>query len=144
MGLKAHIYLSFDGQCETAFKAYETILAGKIASFFTYGGSPMAAQAPPGWADKVMHATLSVGGTVIAGADVPPERYERPQGFNILLGMDDPGEAERIFQALAEGGTITMPLEETFWALRFGAVTDRFGISWSINCEQAAASQPGA
>jgi PhnB protein len=138
MALKPHIYLSFNGQCEAAFKAYEKILGGKTESFFTWGGSPIAADAPPEWASKVMHATLSVGGTVIAGADVPPERYERPQGFNILLGMDDPREAERIFQALAEGGTVTMPLEKTFWALRFGALTDRFGIPWSINCEQAA------
>jgi len=138
MTLKTHIYLSFNGQCEEAFKVYERVLGGKIESLFRWGGSPMEADAPPGFADKVMHASLAVGGTLVAGADVPPDRYERPQGFNILLGPDAAADAERIFEALADGGTVTVPLAQTFWAVRYGAVTDRFGIPWAINCEQTA------
>jgi PhnB protein len=63
--------------------------------------------------------------------------YEPPRGFAITLGLSDPAEAERLFDALAENGTVTVPLQETFWALRFGSVIDRFGIPWSINCEKA-------
>ena len=72
------------------------------------------------------------------GADVLPDRYQKPQGFSLTLGLKDEVEAERIFKALAENGTIEMPLQETFWAVRFGVLIDQFGITWSINCERPA------
>ena len=73
----------------------------------------------------------------ISGSDVPPDRYEAPQGFQVVLQMDDPVAAERVFNALAENARIAMPLQETFWAIRFGVLVDQFGIPWSINCEKA-------
>ena len=130
------ISLSFNGQCEAAFRFYERCLGGKITFILTWGDSPMAKDAPAEWGGKVAHASLDVGGVVLSGADTPPQQYERPQGFSVLLGISDIADAERIFQALAEYGTVTMPLQETFWALRFGGVTDRFGIPWAINCEK--------
>ena len=130
-------YLSFNGQCEEAFKLYEKCLGGKISFMMTFEGSPMADQAPPGWGKKIMHATLKVGDTVVQGSDAPPKQYEKPQGMTVAIGLSDPAQAERIFKTLAEKGTVGMPLEETFWALRFGMLVDRFGTPWLINCEKA-------
>jgi PhnB protein len=131
-------YLIFNGQCEAAFKFYERCLGGKIEFILTHGDSPMAQQTPAGWRDKIMHARLVVGDKVLMGSDAPPERYEGPKGFSVSLGIDQPAEAERIFSALAENGTVQMPLQETFWALRFGTLVDRFGIPWMVNCERPA------
>lgn len=131
-------YLNFNGQCEIAFRFYEQCLAGKIEATMTYGESPMAEQTPPQWRNKIMHASLIVGDKVLMGADSPPERYEEPKGLSVLLGIDDPVEAERVFHALAEDGTVQMPIQETFWAARFGMLVDRFGIPWMINCDRAA------
>ena len=135
MKLNLHISLGFNGQCEAAFRLYEECLSGTIAYKLTWGNSPAAADAPPGWDAKIYHATLKIGDTAIAGGDVPPDQYEPPKGFQILLNMDDPVAAERVFHALAENGKIAMPLQETFWARRFGVLVDQFGIPWSINCE---------
>jgi PhnB protein len=110
-------YLTFDGQCEAAFKFYGQCLGGKITLMLTYGDSPMAAQTPPDWRPKILHTTLSVGGQILAGVDAPPESYQKPQGFSVTLNLDDPAEADRIFKAPAENGTVQMPLQATFWAL---------------------------
>jgi PhnB protein len=135
--MKLNPHVSFNGDCEAAFQLYERCLGGKIVVMLTYGNSPMADQAPPQMRGKIVHATLSVGNNVVYGADVPPEQYQPPKGFHLTVGLDDPNDAERIFQALSEGGTVQMPLQNTFWAVRFGVLTDRFGVSWEINCEQA-------
>ena len=129
-------YLTFNGECEAAFKFYERCLGGKIEFMLTHGNSPMAEQAPAAWRDKIMHARLVVGDKILMGSDAPPERYEGPKGFSVSLGIDTPAEAERIFGALAENGTVRMPLHETFWALRFGTLVDRFGIPGMVNCER--------
>jgi PhnB protein len=130
-------YLNFNGQCEAAFKFYEQCLGGKIVSMFTYEGTPMADQVPPAWRNKIIHATLMVGDKVLMGSDAPPERYEKPKGSSVFVAVKDPAEAERIFNALAKNGTVSMPLQQTFWAQRFGMLVDQFGIPWMINCEQA-------
>jgi PhnB protein len=138
MQLNPQISLAFNGQCEAAFRFYERHLNGAVTFMLTWGASPMAASAPPGWDAKIAHATLKIGDTAILGSDVPPERYARPGGFEVVLQIDDIAAAERIFQALTEGGEIRTPLQETFWASRFGVLVDQFGIPWSINCERAA------
>jgi PhnB protein len=128
-------YLSFNGECETAFKFYEQCLDGKLGEIFRYAGTPMAEQVPSDWQDKVMHGSLTLGAQVLMGGDVAPDRYEKPKGFSLSLQMTSTTQAERIFQLLAQDGTVVMPLEKTFWAARFGMVVDRFGIPWLINCE---------
>ncbi|MBW4580263.1 MAG: VOC family protein [Tildeniella nuda ZEHNDER 1965/U140] len=133
--MKLNPYLSFNDECEAAFKFYEQCLGGKIDSMMTYGDSPMAEQTPPEKLDKIMHVSLTVGDTVLMGSDAPPNYFEKPQGFSVSLVFTDPGEAERIFNALAENGTVQMPLQATFWAARFGMVVDRFGTPWMINCD---------
>jgi PhnB protein len=134
--VKPSINLSFDGHCEDAFRFYERCLGGTITMLLTWGESPMAGSAPPEWGGKILHATLKIGDVVLTGADVPA--YVPPQGFAIHLGLTDLAEAERIYTALADG-TVRVPLQETFWALRFGEVTDRFGIPWGINCAHPSA-----
>jgi len=131
-------YLTFNGQCEAAFKFYEQCLGGKIVAMITHAGTPVEEHVPTEWRNKILHARLIVGDEVLMGSDAPPDRYEEPKGFSVALGIDDPADAERIFHALAENGTVRMPLQQTFWAVRFGMLVDRFGISWMVNCEQAA------
>lgn len=104
--------LAFGGQCEAAFKFYERCFGGTIVTMLTYGKSPMAEQVPPSWREKILHATLTVGDNVLMGADPVPEQYEQPKGFAVLLGIDDPVDAERIFHALAENGAVQMPLQK--------------------------------
>ncbi|MGB7029222.1 MAG: VOC family protein, partial [Candidatus Acidiferrum sp.] len=102
-------YLLFNGQCEEAFRFYEKCLGGKIEMLSTFGDSPMAKQMPPEWHGKVMHAALKLGeGMILMGSDPPPERYQAPQGFSVSLSVKDPAETERIFNELAEGGTVHM------------------------------------
>jgi len=101
-----------------------------------HGESPMAGDVPVDWQKKIMHARMTVGEAVLMGADAPPDRYDAPKGFSVSLGIDTPAEAERIFNALAAGGTVQMPIQPTFWAERFGMVVDRFDIPWMVNCEK--------
>ena len=131
-------YLSFNGQCEAAFTLYERCFGGQLGAIFRYAGSPMASQVPDDWQDKVMHGSLTVDGQVLMGGDVVPAAYEAPKGFSLSLQITSTSEAERIFHELAKEGRVTVPLEKTFWAARFGMVVDRFGIPWLINCEESA------
>jgi PhnB protein len=130
------IYLSFDGRCEAAFRFYEQRLGATRARMFPYANSPMASDIPPGWDAKIMHGSIVLGGVTVSGADLPAGRYEQPKGFRIFLEADDPAETERLFHALAENATIEMPLQQTFWSLRFGVLTDQFGIPWTLSCAQ--------
>jgi PhnB protein len=136
--MKLNSYLTFNGQCETAFKFYEQCLGGKIIAMLTHGDSPIAKQVPSEWHNKILHASLTVGDQVLMGSDAPPEHYEKAKGFSVAIGIASVAEAERIFHTLAEQGTVQMPIQETFWAVRFGMVVDRFGVPWMINCQQAA------
>ena len=133
--MQVNPYLSFNGRCEAAFKLYEQTLGGQPGPIFRYAGSPMEGQVPPDWQDKVMHGSVTVGGQVLMGGDVGPDRYEQPKGFSLSIQITSPTEAERIFHELGEGGKVLMPLEKTFWAARFGMLVDRFGIPWLVNCE---------
>jgi len=131
-------YLTFDGQCKAAFNFYEKVLGGKIEAMMTYGGSPIAEQTQPEWRNKIMHARMIVGDKMLMASDAPPDRYEAMKGIMVTLGIDEPVEAERIFHALSENGTVQMPIQETFWARRFGMLVDQFGTPWMVNCEKAA------
>ena len=136
--MQVNPYLTFDGQCEAAFEFYAKVLGGKIETMMTYGSSPMAEQTPPGWRNKIMHARLTVGDKMLMASDAPPDRYEAMKGFMVTLEIGDPSEAERLFHVPSENGTVQMPIQETFWARRFGMLVDQFGTPWIINCEKAA------
>jgi PhnB protein len=131
-------YVAFNGNCQEAFKFYEQVLGGKIEMMLDHASTPMAAEFPPDWLSRIMHARLVVGDAVLMGADAPPDHYKAPSGFSVSLHTKSPAEADRIFHALVEGGTVVMPIAETFWSPRFGMLTDRFGVPWMINCEPAA------
>jgi PhnB protein len=131
-------YLNFDGQCAAAFKFYEQALGGKITFQMTWAEMPGADQFPAESQKLIMHSTLSVGDQVIMGADSPPGRYEQPKGINVSLHLKDIAAGERIFNALAENGNVTMAFQQTFWSPGFGMCVDQFGIPWMVNCEQAA------
>jgi PhnB protein len=134
--MQINAYLSFDGQCEEAFLFYEKLFGGKIEGLFRYAGTPMESHTPPEWAQKIMHIRLVVGPNEVMGADAPPGQGGGPaKRFCMSIGLKDTEEATRIFNGLTEGGSVQMPLQQTFWAALFGMGTDRFGIPWMINCE---------
>jgi len=136
--MKISVHLSFNGTCEEAFETYARALNGTRVYALRYRDSPAANQAPPGWEDKLYHATIEVGGITILGGDHLSK--EQPQGFSLVVHPSTPGEARRVFDALADRGVVQMPLDETFWSPAFGVVVDRFGVPWTINCEGAPAS----
>jgi PhnB protein len=131
-------YLLFNGKCEEAFKFYEKCLGGKIEGLMTHGQSPMGDKVAPEWRDKIIHARMTVGDQVLMGSDAPPQHYSQPQGFSVSIGVKVLAEAERIFQALAEGGNVQMSFQKTFWSVGFGMLVDKFGTPWMVNCEQVA------
>jgi PhnB protein len=136
--MKLNTHLSFNGQCEEAFKFYQKCLGGTIQTMMTWGESPMADQVASELRDKIIHATLIVGESTLSGGDAPPDQYEEPRGFAVTIQVTDSADAERVFHALAEGGKVTMPIQQTFWTVRFGMLVDKFGIPWMVNCEQTA------
>lgn len=133
--MRINPYLTFNGQCEAAFRFYEACLGGKITFMMTYGESPQAEKTAPEWRTKLIHASIALGDHILTGVDTPPDHYQKPQGMSVLLSLDAAAEAERVFAALAEDGQVTMPLQETFWAQRFGMLVDRFGTPWMVNCQ---------
>jgi PhnB protein len=130
-------YLLFSGQCEAALKFYEKCGIGKIDGLLTYAGTPAGEHVPGEWRDKIVHGRLIIGDDSLLASDAPPDHQKQPQGFSVSLQLKDVPEGERIFKALAEGGTIKMPFAKTFWAAGFGMCTDQFGIPWMVNCEGA-------
>ncbi len=126
-------YLNFDGTCAEAFRFYAETLDGKIEFIQTMGESPFAEQTPPEHRDRIMHVRLRAGDGVLMGSDSPPGVPVKQNGFAISIGLDDRARAERIFNALAEGGQVHMPLAEAYWADRFGMLVDRYGTPWMIN-----------
>jgi PhnB protein len=128
-------YLSFDGRCREAFEFYAKTFDGRIVDMISYGDTPAAEHVSKDWRHKIMNAYLMVGDKELMGSDPPPEMGgSEMQGMSVAIQIDDEARAERIFNALADGGTVTMPFEPTFWAKRFGIVRDRFGTPWLINC----------
>jgi PhnB protein len=132
--MQVNPYLFYNGNCEAAFKFYETALGGRIEVMLTHEGTPAAEHTPPEWAKKIIHGRISIDGEVIMASDAPPGRFHQPQGFSVSLTVENPAEAERRFTALAEGGTINMPFGKTFFSKGFGMCVDQFGIPWMINC----------
>lgn len=131
--MRIGVHLHFTGQCQEAFEFYKNLLGGSM-EVFTYRESPASQHIPADWQDKVVHASLATNNLEIAGADILPEQYETPKGFQLLLQMEDEQVTKGIFESLAEGGEITMPIQKTFWSPCYGMLTDRFGIPWEINC----------
>ncbi|MBV7482692.1 VOC family protein [Bordetella sp. BOR01] len=132
-------YLTFDGNCADAMRFYEHTLSGRIEAMLTYGQAPDGTDIPAGAQDRIMHARLSLDGQTLMASDAAGNQpYQGQQGVSLVLAFPTVSDATRIFNNLAEGGTVTMPLQKTFWAEAFGALTDRYGTSWLINGGQMA------
>jgi len=131
-------YISFTGNCREAMEFYTEKLGAEVLFMGTWGESPMADQAP-GNGDKIMHCTLKVGDSVIMACDNLCEGEGQTvvgNNISLALGTKDVGHAERSFEAMSDGAKIVMPIQETFWAERFGMLTDKFGINWMFNCDK--------
>jgi PhnB protein len=132
--MKIETYIFFTDQCAEAMKFYARVLGGKLEAM-TYGESPPGPHNTPDMADKIIHARLVAGDAVLMASDGP--HSEERKGFAVTLQVDTVAEADRLFDALGEGGTVTMPIGETFFSRRFGMLTDRFGVPWMVNCVQS-------
>ncbi len=131
-------YLFFGGDCEEALAFYKRCLGGEITALMRYEGSPMDnAQLPQEWKRKVMHSTFeSQGARFMASDTLPGQPRPGYQGFSMSLFVPGPADqARKAFEALAEGGKVTMPFAPPFWGGHFGMLTDRFGIPWMVNSE---------
>lgn len=134
------VYLTFDGNCADAMHFYERVLGGKLEMMMTMGESPMAAQMPPGAEYRIMHATLSLSGRRLMASDcMIGHPYTGMHGFSLSLSFDTVEQGRPIFDTLAEGGQVRMPLQKTFWAEGFGMLVDSYGTPWMINCGQTPA-----
>jgi PhnB protein len=126
-------YLLFNGNCAEAMRFYQRTLGGKL-ELMTYGESPIADRFPPDNAKRILHASLAIDGGVLLAADLPAAQSNAGMnGFRLALSFPTATEARRIFDALAEEGKATLPLQKTFWSEAFGEVVDRFGTPWMIN-----------
>jgi PhnB protein len=134
-----HPYLFFSGNCREAFTRYQEILGGEL-TLLPMSEAPQGEEVPAGQGDLIMHAALSLDGDLLMASDDPTGDGGPVKGISISYSLRDPAEADRVFDALADGGQVTMPLSETFWSPKFGMCVDRFGIPWMIDVEQPAQS----
>jgi PhnB protein len=126
-------YIAFKGNCRAAIEFYKSALDAEVLFTQTVGESPMSNMGP---AENIMHCTIKVGGSTIMMCDDPRPGSEAAGGnISMAIGLNDPEQAKQIFANLANGGTVAMPLEKTYWAEAFGMVTDRFGVKWMVNCD---------
>jgi PhnB protein len=130
--MRLYTHLNFGGNCEEAFRFYEKELGGRITMISRVRDLPAGVPRPPGSADAVIHARMSIAGVELIGNDVPPDAFKPIRGSYLFLSVDSDEEAERVYATLTEGGQIGMALHEAFFATRFAQVRDRFGTLWTI------------
>lgn len=128
-------YLGFNGNCAEAMRFYETALGGKLEILMSGADLPIEAQIPKEGADRIVHARLALrGGGYLYAGDAPTHLpYQGMYGVAVTLNFDTPEEAQKVFDRLAPGGQVSMPMAAAFWAKRFGMLTDRFGTPWIVN-----------
>lgn len=128
--MKLYTYLNYSGKCQEAFRFYEQHLGGKITMMMTHGQGPNANDGPPDWKNAILHARMTIGETELMGADIPNSQPMRSAYLTLIVSGIE--EAERIYATLADGGEVFMPMAETFFAVRFAQLRDKFGTSWMI------------
>lgn len=132
MSLSFHI--NFNGQCKEAFEFYAKHLNGTIGTMLEFKDSPIAANVAKEWQHKIIHANIVIEGIELAGADVRPEQYQKPKGFNILLGVKTENTVKSLFELFSVGGEVIFAPQKTFWSPCYAIVVDRFGVPWKFNC----------
>ena len=133
-------YLFFDGKCEEALEFYKSAIGAKVDMLMRFSESPEKpdpSKMPPNSANKVMHAAFKVGDTQILASDGHCAGKPSFQGFGLALNAKSDAEAEKLFNAVGKGGQVLQPLTKTFFASKFGMVTDRFGVMWMVLAEHA-------
>jgi len=128
-------YLFFNGRCEEAVKFYQKALSAELQMMMRYKESPeppSPGMTPPNWGDKIMHASMKIGATVVMASDGCGEKTAF-EGFSLSISVNTETEAKNIFAALSEGGHVKMPLGKTFWSPCFGMTQDKFGIGWMVS-----------
>jgi PhnB protein len=130
--MKLYTQLNFGGNCAEAFAFYEKQLGGKITMMMKASELPPSAPHPPGPPTAVIHARMTVAGVELIGNDVPAERFKPVRSSYLYLAVDSPEAADKIYAALAEGGEVSMPIAQTFFASRFAQLRDKFGVLWTI------------
>jgi PhnB protein len=135
--VKLHTFLNYGGNCEQALQFYEQHLGGTITMLMRRSEQPEPAVTWPGWENSIQYASMNLGDTQLMASDVPPERFQPMRSVYLSLSVDAAEEAERIWALLSDGGQIFLPMEETFFALRFGQLRDKFGTSWMILCPKS-------
>ena len=131
--MKVYAYVQFRGRCAEAVAFYQEHLGASAIEAMPFRGSPAGAMVPEEWQDKVLHVSMMIGDSVLMGSDgMPGQTVAAMQGCSLALSTDSVVQAERIFGALAQGGTVTMAFGPSFFAERFGMVTDQFGVSWMV------------
>lgn len=131
--MKMNVHLNFNGNCKDAFALYQKVFKTSTPFAMTYGEAPQGMPVPPNWNDKVMHTSIALGDGRLMGCDAPPDRSKPMAGFQVSVESTDQAEVKRIFEGLAEGGSIQMPIEKTFWSPLFGMCTDKFGVAWMVS-----------
>lgn len=127
--MELDIYVNYNGTCEQAFRFYEQHLGGRITDLNRHGDVPNP-NIPTDWKDKVLHARIEIGGTIVMGADIPAAEPMRSAYLTLRLDSDE--EAERVYDLLSEDGQIFMKMEQAFFASCFAMLRDRFGTSWML------------
>ena len=128
-------YLFFGGRCEEALAFYKKALGAEVEMMMRFKESPEpppADKVPSNWGDKVMHANVRIGGNQVMASDGSPEEQSGFKNFSLAISAANEAEGDRLFNALADGGKVQMPLSKTFWSPRFGMVTDKFGLCWMV------------
>jgi len=133
-------YLTFDGNCREAFEFYRSVFGTEFVVLTTFAEAPEDMEVPEAHRDKVMHVTLPIGSSVLMGSDNDPSGPPVVVGSNFSISVDTEGrqESDDVIGKLSAGGTVTMPMQETFWGSYFGTCTDKFGVNWMVSCHLSA------
>lgn len=136
--MKVEPYLYFDGRAEEALNFYKEAIGAEILCLMRFNEGPPEMEVPPGTENKVMHAAMQIGSSMVMVSDGMCNEQEPTKfsGISLTISVDDPAKAEKLFSALQQGGQVQMPLEETFFAHKFGMVADKFGVSWMVLAEK--------
>lgn len=137
MKTNVSLHINFDGRCQQAFEFYQTHLGAQIGHLITYRQSALANDTLERWQDKILHGNIQIGSLSLVAADLQPNQYQKPSGFNILLSSNCEEEVNERFNKLSIGGEIIMRPCETFWSPCYAIVVDQFGVPWKLNCAQS-------
>ena len=128
-------YLFFNGRCEEALEFYRNAVGAEVEMLSRFKDAPEPGMAQPGMENKVMHASFRIGETLVMASDGRGDGQPRFEGFSLSIIVPDEEKAASVFNALADGGKVTMPLEKTFWAPKFGMLEDKFGVGWMVSVQ---------